>query len=267
MLSITSLVRCRTAAPYLFCCLIVFGSCVNTKKAVYFNGAQSGPHPISVESYEPVIRPNDLLSITFSSINPEAAEVFNKPNTTTNNNVATTATTTQSSGYLVSPEGNIQLQMLGSIKAAGLTKSQLKANLEKLIVEKNLLFDPIVDIRYLNFRVTVLGEVARPTVVTVPSEKISLLEAIGLAGDLTIYARRDNVMIIREENGQRTVNRINLNSNELLTSPYYFLKPNDIVYAEPGKAKVASTSRVNLWLPVVFSALSFGAIIIDRAGR
>ena len=251
---------------YLICFLTVFSSCVNTQKAVYFNGAGSGSHPIEVESYEPTIRPNDLLSITVSSLNPEASEVFNAPNSKEAGS-QTTATTTQASGYLVNAEGNIQLQMLGSIKAAGLTKSQLKASLEKILVDKNLLFDPIVDIRYLNFRVTVLGEVAHPTVVTVPSEKISMMEAIGLAGDLTIYARRDNVMLIREEMGVRTVSRINLNSNELLTSPYYFLKPNDIVYVEPGKSKVASTSRTNLWLPVLFSALSFGAIIIDRVGR
>ena len=127
-----------------------------------------------------------------------------------------------------------------------------------------MLIDPIVNVRYLNFRVTVLGEVAHPTVVSVPSEKISILEALGLAGDLTIYARRDNVLLIREENGNKTIRRINLNSSEILASPYYYLKSNDILYAEPNKAKVASTTRTNFLLPVIFSGLSFVVIVLDR---
>jgi polysaccharide export outer membrane protein len=113
----------------------------------------------------------------------------------------------------------------------------------------------------------VLGEVSRPSVVTVPSEKISLLEALGLAGDLTVYARRDNVMVIREENGRRIIKRINLNSADLFSSPYYYLKSNDIVYAEPNKSKVASAGRANTWVPIVFSVLSFGVIAIDRLSK
>jgi polysaccharide export outer membrane protein len=100
-------------------------------------------------------------------------------------------------------------------------------------------------------------------VVAVPSEKISLLEALALAGDLTIYARRDNVMVIREENGQRIIKRIDLNTTSLFTSPYYYLKSNDIVYVEPNKSKVASSGRANQWLPVIFSVLSFGIIALD----
>lgn len=216
---------------------------------------------------EEKIMPNDILSISVSSLNPEATEVFNTPNTPSSNNATATATTTQTTGYLVNTAGYIQFPIIGNLMAAGLTKNSLKEELTKTLIDRKLLMDPIVDIRYLNYRVTVLGEVARPTVVTVPSEKISLLEALGLAGDLTIYARRDNVMIIREENGERVITRINLNADDLFNSPYYFLKSNDIVYVEPGKTKVASTSRVNLWLPVVFSIMSFGIIAVDRINR
>ena len=101
-------------------------------------------------------------------------------------------------------------------------------------------------------------------VVTVTSEKISLLEALALAGDLTIYARRDNVMLIREENGKRIIKRLDLNSSSILTSPYFYLKSNDIVYAEPNKSKVGSTRQVMQWLPVIFSFLSFAIIVADR---
>jgi len=143
-------------------------------------------------------------------------------------------------------------------------KEQLKATITKQLVDKKLLIDPIVSVRFQNFRVTVLGEVRNPSVIPVPSEKISLLEAIGLAGDLTIYAKRDNVLVIREENGEKTVKRMNLNSTELFTSPYYYLKSNDVVYVEPNKTKIATAGRAQVWMPVVFSALSFLTIVADR---
>jgi polysaccharide export outer membrane protein len=121
----------------------------------------------------------------------------------------------------------------------------------------------------VNYRVTVLGEVGKPTVIPIPNEKISLLEALGLAGDLTIYGNRANIMVIREEvlpgkKEQRSIARVNLNSSELFTSPYYYLQSNDIVYVEPNNAIVASTSRASQWLPVIFSGLSLAAIAADR---
>ena len=148
--------------------------------------------------------------------------------------------------------------------AAGLTKQRLKEEITQMLVNSKLLIDPIVTVRYLNYRVTVLGEVARPTVVAVPNEKISILEAIGLAGDLTIYAKRDNVLLIREEKGSKVIKRINLNTSEIFTSPYYYLKSNDVIYVEPNNAKVASASRSQQLLPIVLSALSFVAIILTR---
>lgn len=243
----------------------MLGSCINTKKAVYFNNINDTSLVAPMSNLEPVIQPNDILSISVSSLNPEASDVFNAPNIAPS--TTSTSTTTQSTGYLVSQEGLIQFPIIGNIKAGGLTKKELKDELTKILLQKKLLIDPIVDVRYLNFRVTVLGEVARPTVVTVPSEKISLLEALGLAGDLTIYARRDNVMVIREQKGQRIIKRLDLNSSDIFTSPYYFLKSNDVVYVEPNKSKVASTSRSSQWLPVVFSVISLGIIAIDRVNR
>lgn len=250
----------------LMCLICLCTSCVSTRKAIYFNDIGDTTLTAGISDLEPIIKPNDILSITVSSLNPEASNVFNTPNVS-GTSYSNTTTTTQSNGYLVNLEGFIQFPILGNIKASGLTKKELKDQLTKTLLSKKLLVDPIVDIRYLNFRVSVMGEVAKPTVVTVPSEKISLLEALTLAGDLTIYARRDNVMIIREENGQRIVKRIDLNSNSLFTSPYYYLKSNDIVYAEPNKSKVASTRRIYQWLPVVFSVMSFGIIAVDRLSR
>jgi polysaccharide export outer membrane protein len=242
--------------------LLASASCVNTKKAVYFSDQKSGSFDAPVIP-KLVIANNDLLSISVSSLNPEASAVFNQPNNppTGNNN---TSTTTAATGYLVDGEGNIQFPFLGAVKASGLSKDELKDKLTKSLVDKKLLVDPIITIRFLNFKVTVLGEVAHPTVVTVPSERISLLEAIGLAGDLTIYAQRDNVLVIRDEDGKKVTHRLNLNSTELFTSPYYYLKTNDVVYVEPNKSKVATTSRSIQWIPIVLSALSLGVIVVDR---
>jgi polysaccharide export outer membrane protein len=156
---------------------------------------------------------------------------------------------------------------LGSIKAAGLTKLQLKESIVKNLIDKKLLLDPIVNVRLVNYKVTVLGEVNKPSVIPVPNEKITLLEAIGFAGDLTLYAKRDNVLLIREEQGKKTIRRLNLSSSEIFNSPYYYLKSDDVVYVEANKAKVASTSSTRLWLPVLFSGLSLTAIVIDRITR
>lgn len=247
--------------------LLVAGSCTNTKKAIYFNDIQSSTIPLALVDLEPVIQKNDLLSISVSSSNPQATLVFNTPNATATQSSTATGNNIQTSGYLVNQEGYIKFPILGNLKAAGLTKKALADSITTSLIESKQLIDPIVNIRYMNFRVTVLGEVANPTVVSVPSEKITLLEALGLAGDLTLYAKRDNILVLREENEKLIIKRLNLNSTEIFTSPYFYLKSNDIVYAEPNKAKIGRTSRTTEWLPVILSGLSVVAIVIDRLTR
>lgn len=232
-------------------------ACVDVRKATYFNDVKDSVIDTNTPVPESIIRKNDLLSITVSSLNPAATEVFNTPNNSTNQQGQVT-------GYLVGADGTIQFPILGSIKAEGLTKEQLKETIRKKLVDKQLLTDPIVQARFLNFHVTVLGEVKNPTVLNIPNEKISLLEAIGLAGDLTIQAKRDNVLVIREENGQKIIKRINLNSNELLSSPYYYLKSDDVVYVEPNKARVSSANQNSQWVPIAVSVLSLAVIVVDR---
>lgn len=232
-------------------CVMMMFSCRSTKEAVYFNNQPEGEFAINNPLSQQPIVANDILSITVSSLNPEASAVYNS---------ASKAPTS----YLVEKDGSFQFPVLGKIQAAGLTKAQLTDYLRNTLIEKKLLLDPIVTVAYLNFRVTILGEVAKPMVVNVPNEKISLLEALGMAGDLTIYARRDNVMLIREENGKRLIKRINLNSSDLFNSEYYFLKSNDIIYAQPNKSKIFSTSNTRQILPVVFSAISLLALVVYR---
>jgi len=151
-------------------------SCTSTKKTVYFYNVQDTTFLQRGAEIQRPIEENDILSVTISSLNAEASAPFNLP---ANNIRSSTATggETQSGGYLVNTDGTILLPILGSVKAAGLTKKELKDNITNLILTKKLLVDPIVEIRFLNFEVTVIGEVAKPTVITVPSEKMSDLKS------------------------------------------------------------------------------------------
>lgn len=242
-------------------------SCTNTKKIVYFNNVPNETFSGSGPEKPSPIQPNDILAITISSANAEASAPYNLQN---NNNIRATTVTgsnTEAGGYLVNPDGTIDLPVLGNIQAAGLTKEQLKKKIIDIILTQKQLVNPVVDIRFLNYEVTVLGEVARPTVIPVPNEKISLLKAIGLAGDLTIYGKRTNVLLIREENGKKITRHIDLTSPEFFNSPYYYLQPNDVVYVEPNKTKIATAGRSQQFLPIIFSVLSFVTIVVDRLIR
>lgn len=239
-------------------------SCVNTQKSTYFNNAQDANITTALNNVQEVtIQKNDILSIIINSLNPEASAIFNAANTAAIN-YTTTGTFQSTGGYLVNSEGFIQLPILGNINVLGLTKKKLKEQITATLVEKKLLIDPIVSIRHLNFEVTVIGEVGKPSVITVPSEQLSLLKALGLAGDITIYGSKDNVLLIRESNGKRLVKRINLNSTDFLTSSYYYLQPNDVLYVEANKNRIASASRTRQILPIVLSSLSIVVIVLDR---
>ena len=253
----------RTRFSFLLVIILLTGvSCINTKKAVYFADVQDKTFTRKGAEVQTPIQPNNILSITISSLNAEASAMFNPSNNYNNRATTATGSSTESGGYLVDADGNIQLPVLGSIKAAGLTKQELRDNITNLILSRKLLIDPTVEIRFLNFEVTVIGEVGHPTVITVPSEKITLLKAIGLAGDITVYGLKDNVLLIREENGVKQTRHIDLTSSDFFNSPYYNLQPNDVVYVEPSRSKIASASRSVQWLPVIFSALSALTVIL-----
>jgi polysaccharide export outer membrane protein len=243
-------------------------ACTSTKKLVYFDNIQDSVIKLQSQPPEAVIQRNDLISIAVNSLNPEATAIFNSPNESTPNaNNATANDNTLTVGYLVNPNGDIQFPILGAIHVEGLTKSQLTAMLIKQLTDKKLLVDPIVTIRHLNFRVSVLGEVSTPGVFTIPNEKISILEALGLAGDITIYGKKDNVLIIRQStNGEKITKRVNLKSAEILSSPYYYLQSNDVVYVEPSTDRVAKERNIML-LPIVLSVTTLLVVIIDRIGR
>lgn len=254
----------RPIMKYVAALLLVvhFSSCSTVEKATYFNDLGDAEFQETTATLEPVLQKNDILSITVSSLNVEAAEMFNAANKTSAQGGAVNGRPSPTAGYLIDQDGYIQFPFIGQIMAAGLTKKDLRQFITKELIVRQLLLEPIVDIRYLNFKVSVLGEVNNPSVFTIPSEKVTLLEALGLAGDMTIFAKRDNVFLISEQDGVKTTKRINLNTDELFTSPNYYLKSNDIVYVQPNKRKVRNTSNTPQWLGIILSSLSLAVVTI-----
>ena len=243
----------------LFLIAMSVSSCVSRKKIVYFQDVSThtqneGTSPVS---YETRLKADDLLLIIVSAPDPLAAQPFNLPLAGVMNSsvgsVDMANVQARYQSYLIDKEGNIQFPVLGKLKLAGLTRiealSKLNAELKKYINE------PTVNLRILNYKISVIGEVARSGEFSLVSERITLLEALSMAGDLTIYGNRNRVWVIREADGVKTHNLIDLTSADFLNSPYYYLTQNDVVYVEPNKTKMNS-SMVGPNTTVLISALS-----------
>lgn len=204
------------------------------------------------QGFEARIVAGDILSIHVSSLSVEASSFFNAVGEETDQQVANT--------YLVDANGIIEMPLIGAITVGGKTGMEAKnAIREKL---NKYLTDPTVNVRIRNFKVTVLGEVKMPGVYTIPNEKVTLVEALGLAGDLSIFGKRMDVIVIREEDGERKFAKIDLRSKDLFQSEYYYLHSNDIVYVEPGKGKIASADAWYRIIPIVLSGLSTVALFL-----
>lgn len=218
-------------------------------------------------SVETRIQPDDQLSIRISSLNPESDALFNTgelntPQAGINFNPAVNSVGAIGQGYLVNKEGFIDFPVLGKLQVAGLTTAEAKALINAQLTE--YLKDPTVNIRFLNFKVTVVGEVNRPTTFTVPSERINVLEALGMAGDMTAFGKRENVLVLREKAGVRSLTRLNLNSKDVLQSPYFYLQQNDVVYVEPDRKKEVQASTNTRLLSVFVAAVSIVTLILTR---
>lgn len=239
---------------YLFF-LLAISSC-SKRNLTYFSNL--GSKEVYTETIEkgdqPTIQPDDILDIKVSSLNPEANSLFNlglMPNV--NALEQSTVSPVKEAGFLVDHEGYIEYPVIGRIELGGLTKEEATQKLKLLL--KEYLKDPIINIRFLNYRITVIGEVTQPSTFTLPSEKISILTALGMAGDLTVFGKRDNVLLIREEGGIRTIARLNLNDKEVLNSPFFYLKQNDVIYVEPVSSKGPEFNN-NLRLISIFVSIA-----------
>ena len=244
--------------PVAFAAVImIFGSCAN-KNVAYFQNSNIVNLEQSRVLYDARIMPKDVLTITVSTSDADAAAPFNMTvPTPLTQSMRTTTSQPLLQSYLVDNDGYIDFPRVGRLHVGGLTKSQAeRVILEKIKPYMSKAETPIVTVRMSNYKISVLGEVTRPGMYTVTNEKISILEALAQAGDLTIYGVRNNVKLIREDStGMKSIHVLNLNDANIINSPYYYLQQNDIVYVEPNKVK-AQNSSVGSMTTLWFSATS-----------
>jgi polysaccharide export outer membrane protein len=256
------------SVTFFFNCFIFvlfFSSCATPKNINYFPTIKDEIIANKLPIPEPQIQLNDLMSITVSSSNPEASAIFNAPNESTNaTSSAAASANTLTIGYLVNQNGDILFPVLGTLHVVGLTKFQLSTLITEKINDKKLLIDPIVSIRYLNFKVSVMGEVSRPGVYTTPTEKLSILEALSFAGDITIYGERNDVLLIREnDKGEKIIKHIDLTNQSILSSPYFYLKSNDVLIVSSDGGRIAKEKNAQT-IPIFFAVLSFLIVAISQ---
>ena len=262
----------RSLYESLFSCLIaafLLASCQSYKKVPYLQDAGVVKDINQQENlYDAKIMPKDLLTIVVSCTSPELAMPFNLtvagPNNISANNYVTSQPSLQT--YLVSNEGTVDFPVLGELKIGGLTKKEA----EQLIVEKLKPYikeTPIVTVRMVNYKISVLGEVARPGTFTISNEKVNLLEALAMAGDMTVWGVRDNVKLIREgADGKQEIVTLDLNKAETILSPYYWLQQNDIVYVTPNKAKARNSdigNSTSLWFSATSILVSVVSLLVN----
>lgn len=211
-------------------------SCASREKIVYIQNAGA----LQPSNYTTKFKPDDLLMITVSAPDPEAAMPFNLPAAAVSPLTSTIAgAQLQYQLYLIDKDGSIEFPVLGSLKLGGLEREAAVSVLKERL--KEYISNPIVNIRIMNYKISVDGEVVRPGAFNLVSERVTLLEALSMAGDLTIYGRRDNIMVIRDVNGTKTINHVDITKSDFVNSDFYYLSQNDMVYVEPNKTKINSS--------------------------
>jgi polysaccharide export outer membrane protein len=272
-------------AGFLVLSSFLLPSCVSTRPLTYMQGTFDTAQLSQFKIPEARVRPGDLLSIIVYSDNPEATALFNQSLIIVNNSAASNSSSAggggtggvggtgsnagavgsgspTTPGYQVDEDGNIQFQGLGLLHVEGLTKDSLKLLLDSRLLQ--YLKNPYYTIRFLNYRFTMLGEVLRPGIFSIPGEHVSLLEAIGLAGDLTLYGRRDNILIIREQEGKRQWARLDLTKPQVMASPYFYLQQNDVVYIEATKKKLLANDQATTRnVTIIATVISAIAIVVS----
>jgi polysaccharide export outer membrane protein len=247
--------------------IILLSACGSLKDVVYLQDVTPLKKQKIGQKYEAVIHQDDLLSIFVSCETQELAAPFNMPAISTQIG-SETNTSHRILGYLVDVEGNIDFPLFGKIPVVGLTRMELINLLKGLLIKDGQIKDPRITIQFLNFKVSVMGEVNRPGSFTITGDRITLLEALSMAGDLTIYGKRDRVAVIREEEGRRVTLFHDLRSADVFESPCYYLQQNDIIYVEPnnaraGQSNINQNNSVGVWLSAISLLASVTALIIN----
>ena len=243
-------------------------SCGSVKDIAYFqNKVVDSPEKIDKHAGI-VVQPKDMLSIVVSSRNPELSAMFNLPVVTyqAGSEVSQLNTFNQRlMAYCVDNDGYIDFPVLGRIKLVGMTRWEVAETIKKMLVDGGYLSDAVVTVEFMNFKVSVIGEVTSPGTFTVEGDKVTVLQAISLARDLTIFGMRENVSVIRERDGERTIYQINLCDVSLFKSPAYYLQQNDIIYVEPNKERSRQSTTDDKTLRMTSILVSGGSLIVSVA--
>lgn len=241
--------------------ILMMVGCGSSKEVAYWQNIDSISLAASKGLYDAKIMPKDELTILVQTTDPLTSEPFNLRST------GQTSSKNQITGYLVDNDGMINLPIVGKIHVAGLTKTEcedlIKSKIQPYLARTE---NPLVSVRTSSYRITVIGEVNKPGVIPVATEKISLIEALAEAGDMTIYGKRDNVLLVREDkSGEKHKVRLNMNDANIINSPYYYLQQNDIVYVEPHKVKARNTffgSNTSIFYSVIGITTSLVSLLI-----
>lgn len=231
---------------------VMLSSCGSSKEVVYFQDLKPGESEITLPEVQTItVQPEDKISIIVNSRDPQLTDLFNLPyvnrqlGQSLRTNGLSTGTNNGVSGYTVDAEGNIDFPVLGKVHVAGLKREEIAEHIKNELVTKNLVKDPVVTVEFMNLCVSVMGEVNNPGRFSIDRDRITILDALSMAGDLTIYGNRQKVMVLRQEDGQQRVYGVNLTSGEhVYTSPAYYLQQNDVVYVEPNDVR-SRQSTVN----------------------
>ncbi|MBL4678618.1 MAG: polysaccharide biosynthesis/export family protein [Mucilaginibacter sp.] len=246
--------------------ILFLSSCGSTKRLRYFQDLPEShtASELALAAYtEPHIQPDDILSIHINTIDADATAAINARNVGyTNMGAQAQGATPQAAGtgYLVDKDGYVDIPIVGRLKVGGLTTAEARDAIKAKSASS--FKNPVVDVRYANFKITVIGEVSRPATYVLPNEQVTLLDAIGYAGDLTIYGKRENILVIRKDaNGKNFTVKLDLTQKSTLNSPYFYLKQNDVVYVEPNKTKVLNNDN-NVIKYITAAATIFTAIVL-----
>lgn len=251
----------------LVAALFLCASCAAPKNIAYFQNKVID-HPERIDKHAGiVIQPKDMLSIVVSSRNPELVAMFNLPlvNYQAGSEIVMSGGQQKLLGYVVDNDGYIDFPVLGPIKVDGLTRWELSELIKEKLLKEGLLSDAVVTVEFMNFKVSVIGEVNAPGTYTIQGDKVTILQAISLAKDLTIFGLRENVSVIRERNGERTIYEINLCDVSLFNSPAYYLQQNDIVYVQPSEIKARQSTVDDKGLRMTSILVSSGSLLVSIA--
>lgn len=247
--------------------VLMLSSCAAPQNIAYFqNKVVDQPEEID-KHVGIVIQPKDMLSIVVSSRSPELVAMFNLPVVSyqAGSEVVTSSYNQRLMGYVVDNEGYIDFPVLGPIKVSGLTRWELSELIKDKLVKEGLLTDAVVTVEFMNFKVSVIGEVNSPGTYTIEGDKVTILQAISLARDLTIFGQRENVTVIRERDGQRIIYEVNLCDADLFKSPAYYLQQNDVVYVQPSDIKARQSTTDEKALRLTSILVSSGSLLVSIA--